>query len=245
MEKENKIKNFFKGFNLYDKIFLPTALIAIIVVSIVFKCDALSIIYSIVGILAVFCLSKGFFFAPIVLIAMYALYAAQSYLQGLYGEMIVSLVIVVPLQAYAFIYWIVKKRKGAQLADKMIMRRLCWKEWVSIAAAVVAVMTGAYFMLKAFNTKFLLLSTASLAISLVANYLTMRGSKFQFIAYIIVNLICLAMWILPLASGQTNGSNFVPIAVSMVAYLVNNIYGFTNWLKLEKAQKQNIEEEKK
>ncbi len=241
---KEKMKNFFKSFNLYDKIFLPVALIAITVVSIVFKCDALSIVYSIVGIIAVFSLSKGYFFAPIVLLAMYGLYSAQSYLQALYGEMIVSLAIVVPLQIYTFIHWIIKKRKGEDLSGKMIVRKLSWKEWTIIAAATCAIAVGAYFMLKAFNTNFLILSTASLAISVLANYLTMRGSKFQFLAYMGVNILCLVMWIMPLASGQANGTTFVPIAVSMLAFFVNNIYGFINWLKLEKSQKENNEEEK-
>lgn len=244
MEKENGIKRFFKSFNLYDKIFLPIALVAVITVSIVFKCDALSIAFSLFGIIAVFSLSKGYFFAPLALIAMYGIYAAQSYLQSLYGEMIVSLAIVVPLQAYAFVHWIIKKRRGENLSDKMIIRRLSWKEWISIAAAICAFAVGAYFMLKAFNTNFLVLSTASLTISLLASYLTMRGSKFQFFPYIIANVLCIIMWIMPLASGQANGTNFVPIAVCTVAFFVNNIYGFINWLKLEKSQNENNEEEK-
>ncbi len=81
-----KIKNFFKNFNLYDMIFLPIALVSVLTVSIVFKSDALSIAYSFIAILSVFFLSKGYIFAPIFLICQYLLYCTQSFLQGVWGE---------------------------------------------------------------------------------------------------------------------------------------------------------------
>lgn len=247
---KQKIIDFFKSFTLFEMLFLPIALIAVLVVSIVFKCDALSIVYSVVGILATFFLAKGVFFAPLCLIAMYALYVAQSYLQNLYGEVILYLFLLIPLQIYTFVNWVVKQKQGRN-STTAIMRDLHWKEWVCVIVGYIAIGVASYFALGALDTNYLLLSAICFAGACLANYLTMRGNIFQFVVYLVNDIVLIVMWLMPIIEGLPIGTNFVPMAVAFAAYIANNIYGLVNWYKIimkKKAQQvllENNEEEVK
>jgi nicotinamide riboside transporter PnuC len=237
MEKENKVTNFFKSFNLYDKIFLPIAFIAITVVSIVFKCDALSIVYSFVAIIAVFSLSKGFTFAPIMLICQYTLYSTQSFLQNVYGEFFLNMAILIPLQIATFVINIINKKKNKITSQEMKVNSIKWKEWLCIICAFGALWAGVYFALRALNTIALVPCTFSFTFAILANYLTLRGNKFQFIAFMATSICGCFIWLTPLFQGTANATDFIPIAVTFVLMFANNIYGIINWNRMYKEQK--------
>ena len=233
-----KIKNFFKNFNLYDMIFLPIALVSVLTVSIVFKSDALSIAYSFIAILSVFFLSKGYIFAPIFLICQYLLYCTQSFLQGVWGEFFLNLAILTPLQIATFIINIINKKKNKTNSNVMKVNNIIWKEWIVIACAFVVLWAGVYFALRALNTIALFPCTFSFTFAILANYLTLRGSKFQFLAYMATSFCGCFIWLTPLFQGTANATDFIPIAVTFVLMFVNNIYGLINWIIMDKRQKQ-------
>lgn len=237
MEKENKVINFFRSFNLYDKFFLPIALIAITVVSIVFKCDTLSIVYSFVAIISVFSLSKGYIFAPIMLICQYTLYSTQSFLQSVYGEFFLNMAILIPLQIATFVINIINKKKNKIPSQEMKVNSIKWKEWLCIVCAFGVLWAGVYFALRALNTIALSPCTFSFTFAILANYLTLRGSKFQFLAYMATSFCGCFIWLTPLFQGTANATDFIPIAVTFVLMFVNNIYGLINWIIMDKEQK--------
>ncbi len=237
---KQKITEFFKSFTLFELIFLPVSLIAVLTVSIVFKCDALSIVYSVVGIMATFFLSKGVFFAPLCLIVMYGLYVAQSYLQSLYGEAFLYLVLLIPLQIYTFVNWVIKQKQGRN-SNVLVMRDLKWREWTCLAVGTVAIGVASYFALRALNTNYLILSAISFAGACLANYLTMRGSIYQFVVYLINDIVLIILWLMPVFEGLPAGTDFVPMAVAFAAYIANNIYGLVNWYKIRKNKKSEEE----
>lgn len=245
MEKENKIKKIYNSLNLYDKLFLLISLTIIITLSIVFKSDALSIIYSTVAIISVFTLSKGYIFAPILLIIAYVIYATQSFLQNLYGEFFLNLAILIPLQITTFVKSIIARKKGKNETGMMKVEKISWKEWICITFAMAAIWAGAFFVLRALNTNYLIASTFSFMFAVVANYLTMRGSKYQFIFYMAISFACVAMWLSPLIEGSINGGDFIPIVATFVIMIVNNIYGIIHWVKLSRVQidKINLKQE--
>lgn len=231
-----KFKQFLSKFNIFDYIFLPVALIAATVVSIVFKADALSTVYSIVGILSLFLMSKGFFFAYFMVLVSYLLYTIQSYLNGLYGEAIINLFIGIPLIIYAIIKGLMKKNKYND--DKVVMKKIKPFEWCLCFLVVAAICVGTYFMLQAFNTKYLILSTINFGLCILANYLLARGNFANYICFLISNLLVITMWLLPILLEEPSGTNFVPIIVAFVTYICINVYGLINWIKLSKKQKE-------
>lgn len=244
---KQKIVDFFKSFNLFDYIYLPVALIAITVVSIVFKCDALSIVYSFISLISVFTLSKGSVIAPYLMIVSYVIYAVQSYLNGLYGEAILNLFFLVPTQIFTIIAWIVNHKKNKSKSSSVIVNNVKWKEWLIILAASVVIGVSAYFGLRALGTKYLILSTFTFVVPILANYLMLRGSLYNFAVYIFNSVLLVVMWLLPLFEGEQFGTDFIPMAITFIAFAVSDVYGMVNWLKLQKQQKlaqnnQNLEE---
>ena len=98
-----------------------------------------------------------------------------------------------------------------------------------LTAAVTAVF---YFILKAFNTADLAVSTVSVATSFAAVYLTFRRSALYAIVYAANDAVLVTLWLLA-ASRQMQ---YYSVAVCFAAFLANDIYGFINWRRMEKKQ---------
>ncbi len=231
---KEKIIDFFKQFTLFDIIYLAIALPATIVTSILCKSSALTIMYSIVGITSIFLLAKGFFFSPIFIILMYSLYVWLSYNNGLYGECIIYGAVFIPIQIITIISWFSKKKKEGNIFK---IEKITLKEWIILIAVVIAIGVGVYFMLDAFNTKYLILSTLTFILSGTATYLTYRRTEYSFIVFLINNAFFTLLWLMPLLKGASAGIELIPMGVNSLAYFVLNLVGFINWRKMRKEQR--------
>ena len=236
---KDKFVKFFKDFSLFDILYLTISLSAVIFVSIFFKSTVLTTIYSIVGILSVFILTKGVFFAPLCLIVMYGLYVVLAYLNGLYGESIIYGAVFIPIQIIAVISWFSKKKKTG---DVFVIEKIKVKEWIILLTIASACSVGIYFMLGVFHTKYLILSTITFVLSGIANYLTFRRTEYSFVVYIINNVFFSLLWLMPLIKGGETGNSLIPMAVSSVAFFVINITGLLSWRKMKKEQNQKIQQ---
>lgn len=97
---------------------------------------------------------------------------------------------------------------------------------------------GIYFLLKAFNTSQLFISSLSVIDSLFAIYLGIRRSKYSFYFYVVNDLILIALWGIPVISGSLI---LLPMVFNPIINLINDMYGIHNWKKLEKIQGGNNE----
>lgn len=235
---KNSLANFFRSFNLFETFFLTISLSAIITVSIICKSDWLSILYALSAIFAMFCLSKSVFLAPVYLIISDSIYVIQSYCNGLYGESILNLFILIPLQIATAITWFRNKQKHSEIQ----INKLCWQEYLCIVLTALALVTPVYFMLNALNTNYIAISTATFILPIVSYYLTFRRSVVQFVAYIIQNLTIVALWLMPIIYGGVADTRLLPMSLTFVIFVVNNIYGYINWSR--KYKKQKIENKK-
>ena len=91
-----------------------------------------------------------------------------------------------------------------------------------------------YFLLKELNTKSLIISTLSLTDSFLASYLLLRRSSNYAIIYIINDIILITLW---LTTTLNNGLMHLPIIMSFIIFLINDIYGLILWKVREKKQK--------
>ena len=240
-EMKEKLKAFFKSFTTFDIVFLAVAYPVLITVSILCGSDALTIIYTLIAVSGVFLLSKGIFFAPIVLTVAYTLYAILSYQNGLYGETIIYCALLIPLQIATIVLWFTKKKKES---DKFVIARVSWRHLMAVLSAGLILGVGAYFLLQAFNTKYLILSTLILVVCTLSNYFTLIKSEYGFIGFILNNLLFCLLWILPLIQGEINGISILPMVGSGILFTVNNIRGVIQWINMKKQQKADAIEEK-
>ncbi len=228
MEKTKKLKTW----TLFEILFLAVSL-TIVVGCFVFASDRnyFSLVCSMLGVIAVLTVSKGLIWAPYINVVFNTCYAILSFTQGFYGEFIISILLMNAIYIMSIVSWV--KNKGKQNDKVVQVNKLSIKEYVFLAIGTVVATVAFYFILKALNTKELIVSTLSLVGSGVAAYLMFRRCSNYALGYIFNDIILIIMWSLNIAS---NGWGYLPTVVGFVVFLVNDIYGFIHWKKEEKSQ---------
>ena len=125
--------------------------------------------------------------------------------------------------------------------DKFLRKiQTCSKEDAyRIVASLAGTLLGGllfYFVLKVFGTARLPLSTLSVTTSFAAVCLTYLRSEYFALAYALNDIVLLGLWIPAAAQEQ----RYVPTAVCFGIFLGNDLYGFLNWKKMKRRQRQPL-----
>ena len=75
-------------------------------------------------------------------------------------------------------------------------------------------------------------STMSVTTSFLAVYLTFRRSPYFALAYAANDLVLIVLWTLAAAEDI----RYLSVIICFVLFLVNDLYGFFNWKRMEKRQ---------
>ena len=98
--------------------------------------------------------------------------------------------------------------------------------------ATVEITAVFYFILEAFNTSNIVLSTISVTTSFLAVYLTFRRSAYYALAYAANDIVLIVLWIL----ASFTDKRYISVVVCFAAFLINDLYGFINWQSMKKRQ---------
>lgn len=163
------------------------------------------------------------------------LYAYVSFSYGLYGEMMLNLLVYAPIQFIGFILWRKHmsggKRINADNAGEVIARILGGRQ-MAMLAAILFIATFAYIqMLYELGSELPALDGATVMISIVAQILMVLRFREQWILWIIVNLMSIALW---LGLWFKNGCTSWPMVSMYGIYLINAVYSYFNWTRLAK-----------
>ena len=101
-----------------------------------------------------------------------------------------------------------------------------------MAVLTVAVTVAFYFILGAFDTANLLVSTFSITTSFSASYLMFRRSPYYALLYAANDIVLIVLWTL----AAMKDISYVSVIICFVAFLANDIYGFVSWRKMQKRQ---------
>lgn len=233
------MKKHFKNWKTWELIFMFVASIIATIPFLIFKeKNILSLICSIVGIVSMILISKGFVYAPILGVIYDALYIAVSWSQNYFGEVIIFAVIMIPMELFSVFTWL--KNKNKQDQDLVQTNKLHKKEIFILIALSIAITISFYFVLRALNTNELIINTISLTANFIGVYLMFRRSKFYALSYFIDDLIAITLWIITIV---VSGTQFIPNLICLVCFAVIDIYGFITWSKNEKKEKINEKKE--
>ena len=72
--------------------------------------------------------------------------------------------------------------------------------------------------------------------SFIAVYLTFRRSPYFALAYAGNDIVLIVLWIM----ASIYDMKYVSVVVCFVAFLLNDIYGFFSWRKMEKRQAKGL-----
>ena len=190
----------------------------------------LTLLASLIGVTSLIFNAKGNPFGQILMIVFSLLYGVISWTFAYYGEMITYLGMTAPMALFALISWLKNPYKGKMSEVKV--NRVRGREILFSAVLTAVVTVVFYFVLAAFNTANLLPSTLSVTTSFLAAYLTFRRSPYFALAYAANDVVLIVLWIMATAVNMS----YLSVVVCFAVFLINDLYGFFNWLKMEKKQ---------
>lgn len=187
---------------------------------------------SLVGITSLIFNAKGNPFGQFLMIIFSFIYGMISFRFAYYGEMITYVGMTLPMSVFAFVSW--KKNPYDGNRSEVKVNRISKKEQLFMWFLTAAVTAVFYFILTALHTANIVPSTISVATSFLAVYLSFRRSPYFALAYVANDIVLIILWTL----ASVTDIRYFSVVVCFSAFLLNDIYGFLNWRKME--EKQNV-----
>lgn len=191
----------------------------------------LSLAASILGVTSLIFNAKGNPIGPLTMIIFSLMYGAISYECAYYGEMATYIGMTLPMSVFALVSWLQNPYKGNRA--QVTVSRLRDKQWALMVLLTIVVTVAFYFILEALNTANLIWSTVSVTTSFMAAYLTFLRSPYYALAYAANDVVLIVLWSIMSMVDRS----YLSVLVCFVVFLVNDLYGFYNWKKMEKVQK--------
>lgn len=223
-----------KDWTKFEKAFLVTGTLSAIILTIICKSPCIDLIYVVMYLWTALLLAKGKYACYIIGIISTFFYAAVSYSNHYYGEVIIALCCTLPLTILGLVNWL----RHLDSKKVVIIKDITTKEILLLVASQAIMAVGYYYLLDAFGTSNLLVSTISISVSLIATYLEARRSEYGFVGYILNDIILIVLWGIPFISGDVT---LATAWLCPILLLVNDIYGVNNWKKIKQRQRKGKE----
>ena len=185
---------------------------------------------SLIGTTSLIFNAKGNPIGQALMILFSLLYGVISYTFSYFGEMITYLGMTGPMALFAPISWLRNPYNGYRA--EVAVNRLGYRELVLMYVLTALVTFGFYFILDHFDTANMIPSTLSVTTSFIAVYLTFRRSPYFALAYAANDVVLIVMWTMAAAEDIS----YLSVIICFVMFLVNDLYGFVSWKRMEKRQ---------
>lgn len=229
-----RVMNYFKDWTLFEKIWLGTSTAILVVLELIWHDQWLGFVSAITGIICVVLAAKGKLSTYYFGVVNAGAYAIVAFGYHLYGESMLNALFYLPMQFVGFYVWFRNRKRAAQAlnGEDVFTKRLTARQW-ALGTPIVALATVGYVLvLIHLNAAQVHLDGIAVVLSITAQILmTLRYTE-QWILWIVVDVVTIALWALTLV--QTGGNDFA-ILVMWIAYLVNAVYGYVNWRRLSAA----------
>lgn len=200
------------------------------------KADFLTLIASIIGVTSLLFNAKRNPFGQVLMITFSVCYGIISWSFGYYGEMLTYLGMTAPMAAFSLVSWLRHPYNGKK--SQVEINKLTKKEIAFSLILTLAVTAVFYFILKALDTSNLIPSTVSVTTSFIAVYLTFRRSPYFAVAYAANDAVLIVLW----SAAAFSDISYLSVVVCFSAFFINDVYGFINWNKIKKLQKEKDSE---
>ena len=157
-------------------------------------------------------------------------YAVISFEQSYFGEMITYLFMTSPMAIWAAVEWI--KNPYEKGRSEVKVAKLTKKKIVIMLVTCAAVTWLFYYILKALDTQSLVFSTVSVTTSFLACALTLLRSPYYALGYSANDMVLIILWII----ATVKDIAYLPMVICFAVFLVNDLYGFYNWKRMQKRQ---------
>ena len=228
-----KLKNPFNDLSRFEITLWFTSVVVILISFILPENkDYLTLVASLIGVTALIFVAKGYVLGQVLTVVFAVFYGIISFYFRYYGEMITYLCMTAPIAVSAVISWARHPFKNSREVEVShpSKRQLAFM-WISAVLVTVAF----YFILTALGNANIFTSTVSITTSFVASYLTYLRSPYYAVAYSANDIVLIILWTM----ASFNDTSYVPMVMCFVMFLLNDLYGFYNWRRIQKRQCEN------
>jgi len=234
-------KNLFKGWNTFEMAMLFVAIFVPVVVGIIFDSTWLQIVASSSTAVVVLFFAKAKVEGYVISVIAISSYVIVAWGERLFGEVIIQLSISTPIVIVGFIAWLrsIKTNKDHGRPAEITIATTSIKELLIVIPILVVAGVGIYFLLLAFDTPFVLVSTISVVFSLAAAYfLLIRKSFFGTFGYVLNDVSQIILWTSVLIVTENFG--ILPIVIMATILLILDTYAIFTWRKMYKRQRSGL-----
>ena len=219
------MRNFFKDWTLFEKLWLVIFTLTAAGLSYLWGDTLFSFSVFLTGVICVVLVARGSIWNYSYGLYNVAGYSWLSYQNGLFGEVMLNAGYFIPTQIIGIFMWKKHLNEGTTVA----MKRM-WPSttvWTLLLSGAVTLFYGMILAsIPGQNTPFF--DSCSTTLSVIAMILMMLRYREQWLLWIIVDVVSVAMWALRLSSGVEGAPAML---VMWSAYLINAIYGWYKWNK--------------
>ena len=231
----NKLKELNNYFTKLEKVLWISSVLLIVLSFCIFdRENYLTLAASLIGVTSLIFNAKGNPIGQVLMVVFSLLYGIISFSFAYYGEMITYLGMTMPMAIVALIAWLKHPYEGNKAEVKV--NQISKKETLFMWLLAILVTLCFYFILEFFHTANIVPSTLSVTTSFVAVYLTFRRSPYFAVAYAANDIVLIILWIL----ASMEDIKYISVIVCFIAFLVNDLYGFLNWRRMEKRQSVSV-----
>lgn len=219
------IKNLTKG----ELLLLVASLLIIIISFFIFQnTNYLNLITSLIGVTSLIFLAKGDYLGQVLMIIFSLIYGYISIVFKYYGEAITYIGMTLPISILSLYIWL----KNPFSKHEVKVEDIKIKKIIILLLISIIVTCIFYFILKALNTKNLIISTLSITTSFIAASLQALRSRYYALAYSLNDLVLIILWSLAIKEDLS----YLSLVICFSIFLINDIYGFINWTRIKNKQ---------
>lgn len=223
-------KHFWNGYTLFEKLFLLTMIITQVVVFAITPDTPLNIIAGLAGVVSVVMCAKGrtmFYFVGFIQTCTYLVLSWQN---QFYGEVLENLFYFVTM-IWGIFVWKNNEIKNEDGTSDVIAKKFTWREWISSIFLTVLATAAMGQWLDSIGSAQPFTDAATNIMAIFAQLLMVWRYREQWIWWFVIDVFCIKLWWV--------AGNWSMVAM-YVAWTANTIYGWVNWSKLNKIQKEKI-----
>ena len=219
------IKNLTKG----ELLLWISSLFIIIISFFIFQnTNYLNLITSLIGVTSLIFLAKGDYLGQVLMIIFSLIYGYISIVFKYYGEAITYIGMTLPISILSLYIWL----KNPFSKHEVKVEDIKIKKLIILLLISIIVTCIFYFILKALNTKNLIISTLSITTSFIAASLQALRSRYYALAYSLNDLVLIILWSLAIKEDLS----YLSLVICFIIFLINDIYGYINWTRIKNIQ---------
>lgn len=205
---------------MFSKIWSVIATVGIIGACLITKAEPTTWVLSLTGIAFVLGVANGWKYAQMLGAILVGMYGYLSYSAGFYGNMLVNLAVILPMQLYGSYQWLTISNNSTVVRQELTAPQL-----KGVALVILNLMILGIILCVVSGSSMPIHDGISSALVIVATFLMVNRYKEQWYVWIPYNVIECAMWFM----AASLAPEILAVFVMRVIFLANSLIGFYVW----------------